>query len=85
MPKINQKVVSDTPVVISSYEEQCQVVYLLDVLFEKEQQAKEIAETVLEQIDMMKKAILARAFRGELGTNIPEEESSLELLKSVLV
>ena len=29
----------------------------------------EAAETVLSQIDTMKKAILARAFRGELGTN----------------
>jgi len=32
----------------------------------------------------MKKAILARAFRGELGTNDPEEESAVELLKEVL-
>ena len=31
------------------------------------------AEAVLAQIDTMKKAILARAFRGELGTNDPEE------------
>ena len=30
------------------------------------------AEAVLTQIDTMKKAILARAFRGELGTNDPE-------------
>ena len=29
----------------------------------------------------MKKAILARVFRGELGTNDASEESSLELLK----
>ena len=40
---------------------------------------------VIEQIDAMKKAILARAFRGELGTNDPSEESALELLKSVLL
>lgn len=32
----------------------------------------------------MKKAVLARAFRGELGTNDPEEESAMELLKSVI-
>jgi len=29
----------------------------------------------------MKKAILARAFHGELGTNDPSEESAVELLK----
>jgi type I restriction enzyme S subunit len=32
----------------------------------------------------MKKAVLARAFRGELGTNDPAEESAMELLKDVL-
>ena len=31
----------------------------------------------LEQIDLIKKAILARAFRGELDTNDPNEELSL--------
>ena len=31
----------------------------------------------------MKKSILARAFRGELGTNDKEDESAVELLKRV--
>ena len=44
------------------------------------QQAKAAAESVLDQIDTMKKVILARAFRGELGTNDPTEES-LEYLQ----
>ncbi len=39
---------------------------------------------MLEQIDLIKKSILARAFRGELGTNDPAEESSIELLKEIL-
>ena len=46
---------------------------------EKEEQAKETAEQVIDQIDTMKKAILARAFRGELGTNNPTDESAEEL------
>lgn len=41
-------------------------------------------ESVLDQIDTMKKSLLARAFRGELGTNDPMEESEIELLKIVL-
>lgn len=69
MPKIN---------------EQSEIVRLLDDLLAKEQQAKEAAERVLEQIDLIKKAILARAFRGELGTNDPSEESAVELVKRVL-
>lgn len=47
--------------------EQQEITRILDSLLEKEQQSKEAAETVLEQIDLMKKAILAKAFRGELG------------------
>ena len=32
----------------------------------------------------MKKSILARAFRGELGTNDTSEESAVELLKEII-
>lgn len=66
------------------YDEQFEIVQILDNLLAKEQQAKEAAEAVLEQIDTMKKAVLARAFRGELGTNDPAEESAVELLKTIL-
>lgn len=68
----------------TSLDEQIEIVCILDNLFAKEQQAKEAAEGVLEQIDLIKKAILARAFRGELGTNDPSEESAVELVKRVL-
>lgn len=36
------------------------------------------------RIDTMKKSILAKAFRGELGTNNPTEDSAINLLKEVL-
>lgn len=64
--------------------EQAEIVRILDGLLAKENAAKEAAESVLEQIDTMKKAVLARAFRGELGTNDPAEESAVELLKTML-
>lgn len=64
--------------------EQAEIVHILNGLLAKENAAKEAAESVLDQIDTMKKAVLARAFRGELGTNNPEEESAVELLKSML-
>lgn len=60
--------------------EQTEIVRILGNLLAKEQQAKEAAEGVLEQIDLIKKAILARAFRGELGTNDPSDESAVSLL-----
>ncbi len=67
-----------------SENEQAEIVRILDKILGKEQQAKESVEAVLTQINTMKKVILARAFRGELGTNDPAEESAAELLKSTL-
>lgn len=85
LPKINQKELSALTVNLPSRpDEQQEIVHILDSLFSKEQQAKAAAEAVLEKIDLLKKSILARAFRGELGTNDPNEESAVELLKSIL-
>ena len=47
--------------------EQKEIVRILDSLLNKEQRTKELAEQVLQEIDLMKKSILARAFRGELN------------------
>ena len=69
---------------IPTLSEQREIIHLLSRLIGKEQQAKEAAEAVLAQIDTMKKAILARAFRGELGTNDPAEEWAGEMVKKVL-
>lgn len=85
LPKINQKELSALRIRMpSSIDEQKEISRLLDSLIEKEYQSKQVAESVIDQIDAMKKAILARAFRGELGTNDPEEESAVELLKQIL-
>jgi type I restriction enzyme S subunit len=84
LPKINQKELSKVMVQITSPDEQQAVVEILDDVLRKEQQAKDAAEAVLDQIDTMKKAILARAFLGELGTNDPKEESAEELLREIV-
>lgn len=83
-PNLSIKDLNNLTVPMAFPEEQFEIVRIVDNLILKEQVAKETAEAVIEQIDTMKKAILARAFRGELGTNDPSEESALELLKSVL-
>lgn len=64
--------------------EQKEIVRILDNLFENEEKAKELCD-VIDNIEIMKKAILARGFRGELATNEPREESALELLKEVVI
>lgn len=71
-------------ILLPKTKEQTEIVRILDDLLAKEQQAKEAAEAVLEQIDLIKKSILARAFRGELGTNDPAEESAVELVKNII-
>lgn len=81
---INLKILNAVEMNIPPVIEQAEIVRRLDNLLAKEQQAKDAAEGVLEQIDLIKKAILTRAFRGELGTNDPSEESAVELLKQVL-
>lgn len=83
-PQLPIKIMKELQLPIPSFDEQKEIVRILDDLLTKEQQAKEAAESVLEQIDLIKKSILARAFRGELGTNDPTEESAVELLKDIL-
>ena len=84
MRNISQKNLKLVSFPIPAVVEQIEIISILDRAFAKEQQAKEAAEIVLDQIELMKKSILARAFRGELGTNDPSEESAVELLKKVL-
>lgn len=69
---------------IPSLSEQHEIVRLIDDLLARERAAQQATEQALASIDLMKKSILARAFRGELGTNKASEASSLELLKQVL-
>ena len=64
--------------------EQHEIVRLIDDLLARERSAQQATEQVLASIDLMKKSILARAFRGELGTNKASEASALELLRQVL-
>ena len=81
MRNVSQKNMKLVEFPIPKLEEQAEIVRLLDDLLDKEQQAKEAAEGVLEQIDLIKKSVLARAFRGELDTNDPNEESAVSLLR----
>jgi len=78
-PSVRKEDIENTLINLPTLPEQQEIVRILDSLFEKEQQAHELCN-VIDKIDLMKKAILARAFRGELGTNVSGEESALRLL-----
>lgn len=73
--------VKDMAIKLPYIKEQQEIVRILDDLFAKEQQVKDACTEMLSRINLIKKSILARAFRGELGTNDPTEESAVELLK----
>lgn len=82
-PNLNTKLIGEVEIDVPQTAERVEIARVLNALLSKEQQAKEAAEAVLDQSDLMKKSILARAFRGELGTNDPSEESAVELLKQI--
>lgn len=84
LPRISEKEISGILVNVPTLSEQSEIVRIIDDLLAKEQQAKELAENAITKIDIIKKSILARAFRGELGTNNPADEPAVELLKLVL-
>ena len=64
-------------------QEQEEIVKIITNLLDKDEEAKQAADQVMSTIDTMKKSILARAFRGELGTNDPNDESAEILIKKL--
>lgn len=73
----------DLDIIIPSLEEQKEIVRILDKLLEEEAKIEELTK-LEEQIELIKKSILAKAFRGQLGTNSEDDESAIELLKEIL-
>lgn len=83
-PKLTQAKMNNIKIFLPTLSEQHEIVRLIDDLLARERSAQQAAEQAMASIDLMKKSILARAFRGELGTNKASEASALELLKQVL-
>lgn len=81
---VSSKFVENISIKYPSLPEQHEIVRLIDDLLARERSAQQATEQALASIDLMKKSILARAFRGELGTNKASEASALELLRQVL-
>ena len=82
--KLTQAKMNNIKIFLPTLSEQHEIVRLIDDLLARERAAQQATEQALVSIDLMKKSILARALRGELGTNKASEASALELLKQVL-
>jgi type I restriction enzyme S subunit len=69
--------------ILPPLQEQTEIVRILDKLLEEESKIHDLTQ-LEDQIDLLKKSILSKAFRGQLNTNDPAEESAMELLKEIL-
>ena len=81
---INSKELGSIRIDVPTIEEQTEILKIIEPLIKKELAVKNITSHMIENIAELKKSILTKAFRGELGTNVSLEKSSIELLKKTI-
>ncbi len=80
---INLQILNDVALPLPPLSEQQEIVARIENLLKAEEDAGALLN-MEEQIDLLEKSILSKAFRGELGTNDLSDEPAMELLKRVL-
>ncbi|KYD26468.1 MULTISPECIES: restriction endonuclease subunit S [Geobacillus] len=83
-PGANAQIIGELSVPLPPVHEQKRIAEKVDNLLSKLETEKEIVLEVEQKLDLLKQAILNKAFRGELGTNDPTDQHAIELLKEVL-
>jgi type I restriction enzyme, S subunit len=81
--RVPKKFIEDYSFPLPPKSEQDEIVRILNTTLKSEEKVNELL-SLEGSIKMLKQSILSKAFRGELGTNDPTEESAIELLKEVL-
>ncbi|MEE0457061.1 MAG: restriction endonuclease subunit S [Anaerovibrio sp.] len=84
VPNLHLRDIKDVKIKVPSISEQEIISDKVEMLLANEGMVTKNCLKQIEVIDTMKKSILAKAFRGELGKNNPTEDSALNLLKEVL-
>lgn len=84
LPKINKKELGNITIPVPPKETQKKIVRIIESALSREKQTIGYLESIVGLMEKIKQSILSKAFRGELGTNDPTEESAIELLKEVL-
>jgi type I restriction enzyme S subunit len=82
-PSLSMATIRKILVNLPPLQEQEEIVRILEKLLDHEDEAEALID-MEEQIDLIEKSILSKAFRGELGTNDPNDEPAIELLKRSL-
>ena len=83
MPKINQKTVMNTPISLPSIEEQKEIVCRIESLFKLADSIQNQQSKIQNQIETLNQSILAKAFRGELVPQDPNDEPASVLLEKI--
>lgn len=83
-PNLNTNIIGEIEIDLPAINERIVIQKIIEGLLSDLEETKDKVMMALENIEIMKKAILARAFRGELGTNEENDECAVELLKRVL-
>ena len=81
--KLSLQNIKSLEIKLPTIKEQQEIVKIMDEIFAKYDKTKTL-QNQLDKIELLKKSILAKAFRGELGTNDPNEESAEVLLRKIL-
>ena len=66
LPRVSEKIILRAEIFLPPLQEQKEIVRLLDDLLGREQRTKEIAGKILERVELLKKSILAKVFRGKI-------------------
>ncbi|WP_337476111.1 restriction endonuclease subunit S [Acidaminococcus timonensis] len=82
IPGISRKVVLNLNITLPPLDEQQKIVQFLDRFDRQNDKVNTLIQQSLSQIDLLKKSILARAFRGQLGTQDPSDPDARDLLTS---
>ncbi|MDR7244244.1 restriction endonuclease subunit S [Priestia megaterium] len=81
---LNKTNANSLPINLPPIEEQGAIVEILESLLSKLDAQETLIGEMDENLETLRQSILSKAFRGELGTNEPSEESAIELLQEIL-
>ena len=80
-PGLNLQNIKDVTFALPSQEEQTEIVRRVEQLFAYADTIEQQAKAAKERVDNLTQAILAKAFRGELVPQDPNDEPAAELLR----
>lgn len=82
-PKLNQKNMNEIPVFVPPPEEQTEIVRRIEQLFAFVDQLEAKVASAKNRVDHLTQSILAKAFRGELVPQDPNDEPASKLLERI--